>query len=62
MSFFLAVLFVCAADGCVFLQSNEKYFSEKECMDVVTSTVDELKKEVPLVNGGCIHVDTRDLV
>lgn len=61
MNIFIAVLFACAANDCVFIQSSDKYFSQSECVEVVQQVIQAMEKSGAVVQGTCLRISLKDL-
>lgn len=59
MKLFIAVMFLCQNGTCGFLQSEEFFYSEKECQVVLQSGMADLKARGVVVQGACLDIDTK---
>lgn len=62
MSIFIAVLFVCAQEGCAFLMSDTKFFKKSECQAQVIHAVQGAKEQGITAQGTCLKIELKDLV
>lgn len=62
MNFFIALLFVCVNDTCMFLSSDTKHFKKPECMQEMQQAVRAVRNAGQVVHGTCVKVSTKDLV
>jgi hypothetical protein len=59
MSLFLAVIFACVGDKCVFFQSADTFKNERECSIDVTREVRDLEKanpQITKIEGACLEI------
>lgn len=59
MKIFIAIMFICQGGTCGFLQSEDFYYSEKECLAVLQSGMNDAKQTTNAVQGICIDVDLK---
>lgn len=59
MKIFVAIMFLCQNGVCGFLQSEDFYYSEKECQVVLQSGMKDVKETGAMVQGICIDIDTK---
>ena len=62
MAIFLAVLFVCATEGCTFLSADTKFFKRSECQAQVVNAVQDARSRGLIAEGTCLKVELKDLV
>jgi len=56
MSFFIAVLFFCMGDQCVFYKEDEIFNDEKSCQKVVMERFKELQAQGVQSRGVCMEM------
>lgn len=62
MAIFIAVLFLCAQEGCAFLMSDTKFFKKSECQAQVVNAVQGAKEKGLVAQGTCLKIELKDLV
>lgn len=62
MNVFIALLFVCVNDTCMFLASDTKHFKQSECMKEMQQAVRAVRDTGQVAHGTCVKVSTKDLV
>jgi hypothetical protein len=60
MKIFIAVIFACQQGTCQFMQSEDVYFTEKECNVVLASGINDAKQYGFLAQGVCLEINTRN--
>ncbi len=62
MNIFIALLFVCVNDTCMFLSSDAKHFKKSECVQEMQQAVKAVRDAGQVAHGTCLKVSTKDLV
>jgi hypothetical protein len=60
MKIFIAVIFACQQGTCQFMQSEDVFFSEKECEAMLTAGINNAKQYRFLAQGVCLEINTRN--
>lgn len=56
MSFYIAVLFFCMNETCIFYKEDQVFSDEKSCMTVLEARVHELGLKKIQSNGACMEM------
>lgn len=56
MSFYIAVLFFCINESCIFYKEDQIFHDERSCYSVVTARVKELGDQKINAHGACMEM------